>query len=130
MITKAASAAVASIAKQFGKDMVSPTNLALNSFLVTSGSSSLGEAAGMSAGGLAASKAYDAASSRFLPKAMAAAGRLPGIAGRVAKGVVGFGNLAGSLIAPTAAATASGSLVNKFAPVFKRKNPLPAHLQA
>lgn len=130
MITKTANAFLSSAGKWIGKKLLSPTNLALGSFLVSSGTQSVGEGIGMTAGGVAASDAYGHLSKNYLlPKAMSAASKLPGRYGAVAKGAVGLGNMAAGIAVPLAGSMAAGKALGKM-PIYQRKSPLPEHIQA
>lgn len=124
MLTKHGSAVLRSL----GKELVSPSNLAFTSFGVASGTQSLGELLGMSAGGIGGSKAYNYASGKLLPKALSATRFLPGYWGKAAGGAIKALNTIGSL-GTTFAGSIAGSNLSKKVPLYKRKDPFPQHVK-
>lgn len=121
MLTKTANALLANMGRVAAREATNPLNLGLTAYFASSGNSSLGEAAGMTAGGVAGAKMYNAASKKYiLPKLESLVGKLPGAYGRAAKGAVGVANAVTGFIAPAIAAGKAGNFMRKNAPVYAR----------
>lgn len=122
MLTKTANALLSNMGRAAMQEATNPLNLGMTAYFASSGNSSLGESAGMTAGGVTGAKMYNAASKKYiLPKLESLVGKLPGVYGRAAKGAVGVANAITGFVAPAIAATKAGNFMRKNAPIYARE---------